>query len=75
MVVIIGEKAIGADQVREFGWAEVGNLEVMVITGDVVTGDNFFEPHRNLVEDLKSSQCDLYYPNVSMWFKFIKPFV
>jgi hypothetical protein len=38
--VIIGEKAIGEDRQRGFGYQEIGNLEIMVITGGVDTGED-----------------------------------
>jgi len=38
--VIIGEKVIGEDRQRGFGYQEIGNLEIMVITGGVDTGED-----------------------------------
>lgn len=39
-VDIIGEKVIGEDRQRGFGYQEIGNLEIMVITGGMDTGED-----------------------------------
>jgi hypothetical protein len=38
--VIIGEKVIGEDLQTGYGYQEIGNLEIMVITGGVDTGED-----------------------------------
>jgi len=40
LAVISGEKVIGEDPERGFGYPEVGNREIMVITGGADTGED-----------------------------------